>query len=180
MLMGLAAKTPFSSWNLPRIEADAGVNVFKAALHAAQLRFRPILMTSLAFILGIFPLGDSQRSWCGQSPVDRHGVFFGMIAAVTVGHPAYTVFLRDDIQCAKQIAKEESKMNLPNYDHMKSSLWIGAACVLLLGSCQLGKHYTRPELDMPHTLALDGMAMILPPLPIIPGRRFIPIPCSKD
>ena len=48
-------------------------------------------------------------------------------------------------------------MNLPNYDYMKSSLWIGAACVLLLGSCQLGKHYTRPELDMPHTLALDGM-----------------------
>ena len=52
MLMGLAAKNAILIVEFAKDEADAGVNVFKAALHAAQLRFRPILMTSLAFILG--------------------------------------------------------------------------------------------------------------------------------
>ena len=54
-------------------------------IHAAQLRFRPILMTSLAFILGMLPMvlatgpGSASRQAIGT------GVFFGMIIAVTVG-----------------------------------------------------------------------------------------------
>ena len=66
-------------------EADAGVNVFKAALHAAHLRFRPILMTSLAFILGIFPLVIASGPGAASRQSIGTGVFFGMIAAVTVG-----------------------------------------------------------------------------------------------
>ena len=61
------------------------MNVTTAAIHAARLRFRPILMTSLAFILGMVPLvlasgpGSSSRQDIGT------GVFFGMIVAIIVG-----------------------------------------------------------------------------------------------
>ena len=57
----------------------------KAALHASQLRFRPILMTSLAFVLGMLPMVIAS----GPGSASRHsigtGVFFGMIFAITVG-----------------------------------------------------------------------------------------------
>ena len=85
MLMGLAAKNAILIVEFAKDEADAGVNVFKAALHAAHLRFRPILMTSLAFILGIFPLVIASGPGAASRQSIGTGVFFGMIAAVTVG-----------------------------------------------------------------------------------------------
>ena len=59
--------------------------VVSAALKAAHLRFRPIVMTSLAFILGLLPLvfasgpGSASRQGIGT------GVFFGMLVAISVG-----------------------------------------------------------------------------------------------
>ena len=82
---GLAAKNAILIVEFAKDEADAGVNVFKAALHAAHLRFRPILMTSLAFILGIFPLVIASGPGAASRQSIGTGVFFGMIAAVTVG-----------------------------------------------------------------------------------------------
>ena len=64
---------------------DNGVDVVKAAIHAAQMRFRPILMTSLAFVLGMLPMVLAS----GPGSASRHsigtGVFFGMLVAITVG-----------------------------------------------------------------------------------------------
>ena len=85
MLMGLAAKNAILIVEFAKDEADTGVNVFKAALHAARLRFRPILMTSLAFILGIFPLVIATGPGSASRQAIGTGVFFGMIVAVTVG-----------------------------------------------------------------------------------------------
>ena len=85
MLMGLAAKNAILIVEFAKDEADAGVNVLKAALHAAQLRFRPILMTSLAFILGILPMVIASGPGSASRQAIGTGVFFGMIAAVTVG-----------------------------------------------------------------------------------------------
>ena len=64
---------------------DAGQNVFKAALHAAHLRFRPILMTSLAFILGILPMVIAHGPGAASRQSIGTGLFFGMIMAVIVG-----------------------------------------------------------------------------------------------
>ena len=64
---------------------EKGRDAVSAALTAAHLRFRPIVMTSLAFILGMLPLvfasgpGSASRQGIGT------GVFFGMLVAITVG-----------------------------------------------------------------------------------------------
>ena len=85
MLMGLVAKNAILIVEFAQAEVKRGVNVTTAAIHAARLRFRPILMTSLAFILGMVPLvlasgpGSSSRQDIGT------GVFFGMIVAIIVG-----------------------------------------------------------------------------------------------
>ena len=85
MLMGLVAKNAILIVEFAQTEVKRGVEVSVAALHAAQLRFRPILMTSLAFILGMVPLvlasgpGSASRQDIGT------GVFFGMIVAILVG-----------------------------------------------------------------------------------------------
>ena len=83
--MGLAAKNAILIVEFAKDEADAGQNVFKAALHAAHLRFRPILMTSLAFILGILPMVIAHGPGAASRQSIGTGLFFGMIMAVIVG-----------------------------------------------------------------------------------------------
>lgn len=85
MLMGLAAKNAILIVEFAKDEADSGVNIFKAAFHAARLRFRPILMTSFAFILGILPMVIASGPGAASRRAIGTGVFFGMIAAVTIG-----------------------------------------------------------------------------------------------
>ena len=84
-LMGLAAKNAILIVEFAKDEADRGENVFKAALHAAHLRFRPILMTSLAFILGILPMVIAHGPGAASRQSIGTGLFFGMIMAVVVG-----------------------------------------------------------------------------------------------
>lgn len=84
-LVGLAAKNAILIVEFAKMEVDKGVDVVTAAENAAALRFRPILMTSLAFVLGMLPLVLAS----GPGSASRHsigtGVFFGMIAAITLG-----------------------------------------------------------------------------------------------
>lgn len=85
MLVGLAAKNAILIVEFAKEEADAGKDVVEAALHAAHLRFRPILMTSLAFILGMLPMVIATGPGSASRQAIGTGVFFGMIVAVTVG-----------------------------------------------------------------------------------------------
>ncbi len=80
-LIGLAAKNAILIVEFASERHRAGESVYDAALEAAQLRFRPIVMTSLAFILGVVPLAIST----GAGSASRHsvgtGVIGGMLAA---------------------------------------------------------------------------------------------------
>lgn len=85
MLVGLVAKNAILIVEFASEETARGLNAVQAALKAARLRFRPIVMTSLAFILGLLPLvfasgpGSAARRDIGT------GVFFGMLVAITAG-----------------------------------------------------------------------------------------------
>ncbi len=80
-LIGLAAKNAILIVEFAAERHREGLSVYDAALDAARLRFRPIVMTSLAFILGVVPLAVST----GAGSASRHsvgtGVIGGMLAA---------------------------------------------------------------------------------------------------
>lgn len=85
MLIGLAAKNAILIVEFAKDEVDKGRDVVEAALHASSLRFRPILMTSLAFILGMLPMVIATGPGSASRRAIGTGVFFGMIVAVTIG-----------------------------------------------------------------------------------------------
>lgn len=85
MLMGLAAKNAILIVEFAKEQVDRGTDVVQAALHASHLRFRPILMTSLAFILGMLPMVMATGPGAASRRAIGTGVFFGMILAVAIG-----------------------------------------------------------------------------------------------
>lgn len=85
MLMGLAAKNAILIVEFAKEMVDRGEDVVHAAVMATRQRFRPILMTSLAFILGLIPLVLSSGPGSASRQAIGTGVFFGMISAVIFG-----------------------------------------------------------------------------------------------
>ena len=81
MLIGLTAKNAILIVEFAKSRREQGQPVFDSALEAARIRFRPIVMTSLAFILGMLPLVIAT----GAGSASRHSlgtaVFAGMISA---------------------------------------------------------------------------------------------------
>ena len=88
VLVGLAAKNAILIVEFAAEQHREGKPLFEAALEAARLRFRPILMTSLAFILGVVPLVLSSGAGAAGRVSIGIGVCGGMIAATV-----FAVFL---------------------------------------------------------------------------------------
>jgi hydrophobe/amphiphile efflux-1 (HAE1) family protein len=80
-LLGLAAKNAILIVEYAVMKHHEGMSASAAALEAARLRFRPILMTSLAFILGVLPLAISTGAGAGARQSVGTGVLGGMLAA---------------------------------------------------------------------------------------------------
>jgi len=80
-LLGLAAKNAILIVEYALLKNQEGLSPGAAALEAARLRFRPILMTSLAFILGVLPLAISSGAGAGARHSVGTGVMGGMLAA---------------------------------------------------------------------------------------------------
>jgi len=80
-LLGLAAKNAILIVEFAILRKEEGMSASAAAIEAARLRFRPILMTSLAFILGVLPLAISTGAGAGARQSTGTGVMGGMIAA---------------------------------------------------------------------------------------------------
>ena len=83
-LVGLAAKNAILLVEFAVLVKEQGATAYEAALQSVKLRFRPIVMTSLAFILGCVPLAVSS----GAGAASRHSigtaVVFGMLAATAI------------------------------------------------------------------------------------------------
>ena len=148
MLVGLVAKNAILIVEFAKEEVEKGKPLEEAAVTAAHLRFRPIVMTSLAFILGMLPLvfatgpGSASRQDIGT------GVFFGMIVAITVGIVFVPFFF-------VQIYKLREKMSGKKRKNRSSGAALAIAALILAGglgvSCSPAKHCAAPELDLPET-----------------------------
>ncbi|GJG88781.1 multidrug efflux RND transporter permease subunit [Gemmatimonadetes bacterium T265] len=84
-VIGLAAKNAILIVEFATELVARGASVKEAALEAARERFRPILMTSLAFILGVSPLIVASGAGAGSRHSLGTSVFFGMLGATTLG-----------------------------------------------------------------------------------------------
>ncbi len=85
MLIGLAAKNAILIVEFAKAKHEEGMSIEQAALESARLRFRPILMTAFAFILGVVPLMLASGAGAGAQNVMGTAVFFGMLIATAMG-----------------------------------------------------------------------------------------------
>ena len=85
MLVGLAAKNAILIVEFAKVQVDKGEDLVQSAIYAARLRFRPILMTSLAFVLGMLPMVLASGPGSASRQAIGTGVFFGMIFAIVFG-----------------------------------------------------------------------------------------------
>ena len=88
-LIGLAAKNAILIVEFASQKMEQGMPVAEAALEAARLRFRPIVMTSMAFVLGIVPLVVASGAGAAARRSMGTGVFGGMLLATFVA----TIFI---------------------------------------------------------------------------------------
>jgi HAE1 family hydrophobic/amphiphilic exporter-1 len=84
LLIALASKNAILIVEYARQKRSEGVEIVGAAVEGARLRLRPILMTSFAFILGVFPLVIATGAGAGARRSIGLAVFSGMIASTCI------------------------------------------------------------------------------------------------
>ncbi len=112
MLIGLAAKNAILIVEFAKQKHDEGMPVQEAALESARLRFRPILMTAFAFILGVVPLMRASGAGAGSQNVMGTAVFWGMLVATALGVfliPGNYAFVEGLGRKGKTSAREDSE-----------------------------------------------------------------------
>lgn len=116
MLIGLSTKQAILIIEFAKDAHEGGLSIREAAMQAAKLRFRAVMMTNIAFILGLLPLVFAS----GAGAASRHSVgmtvFGGMIAVAFVGTllvPAFYVMVEEfKLNFAKRVKQyRESKKN---------------------------------------------------------------------
>ncbi|WP_297324004.1 multidrug efflux RND transporter permease subunit [Nitrosomonas sp.] len=122
-LIGLAAKNAILIVEFANQRVTAGLSLTEAALDAARLRFRPIIMTSMAFILGVLPLVMASGAGAASRNSIGTGVFGGMLAATFLAIffvPLFFVLIgkigRRTPQATGQIKQVEDKADDPPKD----------------------------------------------------------------
>jgi multidrug efflux pump len=107
-IMGLSAKNAILIIEFAKDLRAEGKSTFDAAVEAAHLRFRPILMTSLAFALGVVPLAIATGAGSASQTAIGTGVLGGMISATILAIFFVPVFFVTVMRFVKAPAKTES------------------------------------------------------------------------
>ncbi|SIO17715.1 efflux RND transporter permease subunit [Halodesulfovibrio marinisediminis] len=108
-LVGLSSKNAILIVEFASMLHKEGMSAYDAAVEAAKLRFRPIVMTSLAFILGVVPLAISS----GAGAASRHsigtGIIGGMLASTFIATLFIPSFYRAIIAFTEKALKKDNK-----------------------------------------------------------------------
>ncbi len=91
-VLGLTTKNAILIVQFAKAKVEEGVGLIEATLEGAQLRFRPIVMTSLAFGFGVLPLSMATGAGAGAQTAIGTGVLGGMIAATFLATPFIPLF----------------------------------------------------------------------------------------
>ena len=133
----------------------------EAALESARLRFRPILMTAFAFILGVVPLMRASGAGAGSQNVMGTAVFFGMLVATALGvflipgNFAFVELLGRKKQAGRRRHRPRPRPLTGRRTDMTRRLVV-AALALLAGGCALGPELQ--EAGRPHASHLARAA----------------------
>jgi len=115
-LIGLAAKNAILIVEFASQKMEEGMPVSQAALEAARLRFRPIVMTSMAFVLGIVPMVIATGAGAAARRSMGTGVFGGMILATfvaTIFIPLFFTWLSNENRVRHHGHNEELEVKGP-------------------------------------------------------------------
>ena len=93
VLAGLAAKNAILIVEFALQKQKEGMNIIDSALEAAKIRLRPIIMTSLAFTLGVIPLAISSGAGASSRHSIGTGVIGGMLSATFIAIVFIPLFL---------------------------------------------------------------------------------------
>lgn len=112
-IIGLAAKNAILIIEFAKTRVAQGQSVREAATEAARLRFRPILMTSMAFVLGVVPLAFAHGAGAASQHSIGVGVIGGMLGATVLGTffiPVFFVWVMSFVERYKALPNAKSAL----------------------------------------------------------------------
>ena len=154
VLIGLAAKNAVLIVEFARQQEEEGADRFDAAMNACRLRLRPILMTSFAFILGVFPLVVAEGPGAEMRRALGTAVFTGMAGVTLFGlflTPVFYVVLRGISPLKKRPASgSDTTETTRGSASLLAIMAVPAALSLATAGCMLaGRDYVPPESAAP-------------------------------
>src|SRR5207247_7477275 len=133
VLVRLACKNAILIIEFAKHKQDEGLSPFQAAIEASRLRLRPILMTSIAFIAGVFPLVIARGAGAEMRQAMGIAVFCGMIGVTLFGLFLTPVFYVTLMKLGwKKHAAPAAKSKGPALGSAGAAATRAAAIVLLL------------------------------------------------
>lgn len=157
-IIGLAAKNAILIVEFAKSLHEQGRSLAEAAIEAARLRFRPILMTSLAFTLGVVPLALATGAGAASQHAIGIAVIGGMVMA-TLGVVFVPVFSSGSCRCsaaARRPAKNSTspaiarrRRGMKQRKSLVARSTTAALLTLALAGCTLAPTYERPPAPIP-------------------------------